>query len=182
MTESLESVLLIGPDWLKQRITQTSLWANLALAKASVVEVIREKLWRGEPTSQLRTNALDPAQFGAECFRTGHANIPTLKAVETLVQRRLELLRNEARSLETINPEEGKLLLFTPQDSLSDGAATVASDGFFDVDNVPAWDTWLYFDGHTLLSWIPPQLISKVQSGVDVNPEACIKWAEQRPM
>jgi hypothetical protein len=65
-----------------------------------------------------------------------------------------------------------------PHDSLSDGAATVQSEGFFDVDNVPAWDTWIYFDGRTLLSWVPAQLISKVQSGIDVNPEGCIKWAD----
>jgi hypothetical protein len=63
------------------------------------------------------------------------------------------------------------------QSATSANAATVASGGFFDVDNVPAWETWLYFDGKSLLSWVPPRLISKVQFGIDVNPEGCIKWA-----
>ena len=77
------------------------------------------------------------------------------------MQRRAELLPSQA-----IERREGRLLLFAPQDSLSDGAATVASEGFFDTDNVPAWDTWRYFDDQTLVSWVPHQLISKVQSGI----------------
>src|SRR5215467_9121376 len=35
-----------------------------------------------------------------------------------------------------------------------------------------------YFHGQALLSWVPHQLISKVQSGIDANPEGCIKRAE----
>ena len=35
-----------------------------------------------------------------------------------------------------------------------------------------------YFHGQALLSWVPHQLISKVQSGTDANPEGCIKRAE----
>ena len=77
-----------------------------------------------------------------------------------LWQRRPELLSSGA-----IEPREGKVLLFTPQDSLSEGAATVASEGFFDVDNVPAWDTWLYFDGRSLLSWVP----------LPIDPESAIR-------
>lgn len=180
MKESLESVLSLQPPWFKQRINETAIWTSGALNRVSVVEIVWEKLCRGEPTTQLRTDALDPAAFGAEAFRGGRGNIPTPEAVETLVRRRMELLPERAKREQIpVNPYEGRLLLFTPQDSLSDGAATVASEGFFDVDNVPAWDTWLYFDGHILASWVPPQLIAKVQSGIDVNPEGCIRWADQ---
>jgi hypothetical protein len=179
MTESLESVLSLQPDWLKQRTTEAAKWADAALSKTTVIQVLKEKLWRGEPYAQLRSDALDPAVFGAASFRGGRrGNIPTREAVEALVTRRTELLQSHAGSSPLMNVHGGKLLLFTPQDSLSDGAATVASDGFFDADNVPAWDTWLYFGGCTLVSWVPPPLISKVQSGIDVNPESCIRWAD----
>ena len=173
MHYSVENALLLQPDWLKKRAAEAAIWANTVLSKASAVQVLRQKLLRGEPSAQLRSIALNPAAFGADSFRGETRNIPTRSAVEALVQRRAELLPSGA-----IERREGRLLLFTPQDSLSDGAATVASEGFFDVGNVPAWDTWLYFDGQSLLSWVPHPLIPKVQSGIDVNPEGCIKRAE----
>lgn len=178
MAGSMESVLLLQPDWLRRRINEAARWAEVALGKTTLLQVGEQKLRRGEPSRQLRSRALDPAVFGAGSFRRKRENIPTQEAVETLVSRRTELLQSHEGSSPLTNVQPGKLLLFTPQDSLSDGAAKAASDGFFDVDNVPAWDTWLYFDCHSLLSWVPPQLISKVQSGIDVNPESCIRWAE----
>jgi hypothetical protein len=174
MHDSVQVALLLQPDWLKKRALEAAMWAEAELSKASVIQVIKEKLLRGEPSAQLRSTALDPAAFGAESFRGECRNIPTRDAVEKLVRLRAELMPSRT----VANDSEGKLLLFTPQDSLSDGAATVASEGFFDVDNVPAWDTWIYFDGQRLLSWVPAQLISRVQSGIDVNPEGCIGWAD----
>lgn len=173
MQHSVDAVLLLQPDWLRKRTLEAAMWANAELSKTTVIRVIKEMLLRGKPSSQLRSAALDPAALGAESFRGERGNIPTRDAVEKLVLHREELV-----SRVLVNTQEGKFLLFTPQDSLSDGAATVASEGFFDVDNVPAWDTWLYFDGRTLVSWVPAQLISKVQSGIDVNPEGCIRWAD----
>jgi hypothetical protein len=175
MNDSVEAVLLIRPDWLRKRTAEAAVWTDTVLNKASVVKVLRHKLLRGKASTQLRSTALDPAAMGAGSFRGETRNIPTRDAVETLVQRRAELLPSAA-----IEHRGGRLLLFTPQDSLSDGAATVASEGFFDVDNVPAWDTWLYFDGQSLLSWVPQPLFPKVQSGMDVNPEGCIKWADRQ--
>lgn len=174
MHDSVEAVLLHQPNWIRKRIVEAAVWADAELSKATAIPVPMEQLLRGDPSPQLRSAALDPAAFGAESFRGGHGNIPTPRAVEKLVQRRAKLIR----SMTEVNIIEGRGLLFAPQDSLSDGAATVQSEGFFDVDNVPAWDTWVYFDGRTLLSWVPPQLISKVQSGVDVNPEGCIRWVD----
>jgi len=83
---------------------------------------------------------------------------------------------------------EGKLLLFYPDGSLFDGAAEVASRGFFDSDNVPAWDTWVYYgtdgsglkrncDEAFLVSWIPREFVSLVIDGIAVNPENSIQWA-----
>jgi len=178
MHESVESVLSAQPSWFKQRIAEAAVWAQGPLSNKSSIRILKEKLWCGEPSSRLRSESLNPAALGAASFRDDQANIPTLEAVEKLVYRRTELLRElEGDSSASAIRNTGKLLLFTPNDSLSDGAATVASEGFFDVDNVPAWDTWLYFDERTLVSWVPPELIAKVQLGIDVNPEGCISWA-----
>jgi hypothetical protein len=77
----------------------------------------------------------------------------------------------------------GRLLVYAPDDSLFDGAAEVSTGGFFDFDNIPPWDTWVAFLYESerlqyLVSWIPPQLIELANTGVNVNPEACIRWLE----
>ena len=35
--------------------------------------------------------------------------------------------------------------MHAPDDNLADGAAALASRGFFDEDNAPPWDTWLWY-------------------------------------
>ena len=83
----------------------------------------------------------------------------------------------------------GKLLLYFPDEDLSDGAAEVESKGFFDVYNAPPWDTWVaYFeekggaskiDRNYLLAYVPQKLVSLANAGIDVNPEECIQWLEK---
>lgn len=43
----------------------------------------------------------------------------------------------------SINLCGGRLLAYFPNDNLFDGVAEVESDGFFDVDNIPPYDTWV---------------------------------------
>jgi hypothetical protein len=91
-------------------------------------------------------------------------------------------------------PIEGRLLLYAPDENLSDGAAESASQGFFTMENEPPWDLWLgwvvdlsYFASTTEISmrtrareylvfWIPPAFVQAADDGIDVNPEACIEW------
>lgn len=74
----------------------------------------------------------------------------------------------------------GRLLVFGPDEELSDGAAEQATGGYFDVNNIPPWDTWVGFfeepGGAYLMSWVPPAFVSLVQRGIDANPEQCIRW------
>jgi hypothetical protein len=97
-------------------------------------------------------------------------------------------------------PGAGRLLLYEPDMNLFDGAAELESRGFFDVDNIPPWDTWVYYvrygdwrmegdpplpgsGAHAsagasyLVSWVPPELVELADAGVSVNPERCIVWA-----
>ncbi len=71
-----------------------------------------------------------------------------------------------------------KILLYAPEENLADGAAKYSSKGFFDVDNVPPWDTWLTFSNGILLSWVPELLVGLAQNGIDANPEGCIRWLD----
>jgi hypothetical protein len=83
----------------------------------------------------------------------------------------------------------GRFLLYFPDEDLCDGAAQAASDGFFDVHNLPAYDTWISFfveEGRTqrsssryLLSYVPPSMLSAADAGVEVNPEECILWLDR---
>ena len=74
-------------------------------------------------------------------------------------------------------PHPGRILAYWPGENLADGAARSATAGFFDVNNVPPWDTWLAFVDGALYAWVPAELVDRVQQGIDVNPEECIRWA-----
>jgi hypothetical protein len=91
----------------------------------------------------------------------------------------------------------GRLVAFFPSDSLSDGVAKTHSKGFFDVDNVPPYDTWVWmarnvrrreYDDHTtgeieanyLVAWVPPNFIELADAGIEANdPECCIRWLDE---
>jgi hypothetical protein len=83
----------------------------------------------------------------------------------------------------------GHLLVYFPDDDLCDGASEVASRGFFDVHNVPPWDTWVALadDGpqadisfrQYLIAWVPPYLLGMAQEGIAVNVEDCIAWLDE---
>jgi hypothetical protein len=89
----------------------------------------------------------------------------------------------------------GRLLAYFPEDNLADGAAQTGSEGFFDVDNIPPYDTWVwmvrnvrafdYRDGgkgeleaNYLVAWVPPDFVALASAGVDANPEECILWLD----
>jgi hypothetical protein len=87
----------------------------------------------------------------------------------------------------------GRLLVFAPDETLSDGAAEEATLGFLDVDNTPPWDTWIGLfhararisphwqdDGPLdyLVSWVPGDFVDRLTTGIEVNPEECFVWLE----
>jgi hypothetical protein len=123
---------------------------------------------------QLRSSALRPQPFLPDASREKCSGI-----VRDIVARRAERLGTEGRSPTSpiADLANGRLLLLAPADTLSDGAARYSSKGFFDIDNVPPWDTWVWFVEKYVVSWVPPQLIELANAGVEVNPEQCIFWA-----
>ncbi len=91
-------------------------------------------------------------------------------------------LTKEGRSNSGLWPS-GRLLLYSPDDNLFDGAADFSTNGFFDRDNIPPWGLWVGYifentGRHYLLSWIPAVLLDPAFTGIDVNPEGCIGWLD----
>lgn len=108
-------------------------------------------------------------------------------AVEIVAAVRAALLRRNANE----NPG-GRLLLFDPDGTLSDGTATLECPEIFDGHNVPARDFWLLYAGEQdadparwkwfdsfLLAWVPPELVAAADRGVRVTPDECLLWADQ---
>ena len=136
----------------------------------------------------LRTPALLPQMIEYTKTEHGYSTMnPYISStmlpelLNDLSTKRGTLLRQENRypSAPAQGLASGRLLFFAPDDNLADGAAMVDSEGFFDVDNVPPWDTWVWYHGSYLISWVPPQLIASAERGICVNPEACIEWLDR---
>lgn len=118
----------------------------------------------------LRTLRLSPYPFASD-YR---------EVVHSVVGARWNALGLPSREAgEPPSLHGGRILYFEPAMNLMDGAACVASLGFFDTENVPPWDTWLCFaDNRFLVSWVPPGYVKRVAEGIWANPEQCINWAE----
>lgn len=168
----LEAVGSPQRDVFQQRLAEAIAWC-------APIVVLRRPKWC------LRTSPLEPRGTLAGAPPEGQGAL-----VNDVRRERVQLLhRSGVASL----PAPGNLagrrpLLLYASDSLRDGSAEVASEGFLDADNQPPWDTWVHFflepsstpDGtrSTVLgSWIPPAFIELVQDGIAENPEGCLAWA-----
>lgn len=136
-----------------------------------------------------------PKSHRLEIFwRMASAPAEARDAVEALVKRRSSIVGEQPLPKEP----EGRLLIFDLGSSLWDGAADPASAGFFDDNNLPAWESWVLYvedDNETppgyagpalalpgyLLAWVARDRIPFAQAGLDVNPEGCIFWAKDSP-
>jgi hypothetical protein len=112
------------------------------------------------------------------------------EAVKSVCDRRARFVCDHLTYAEAI--PAGRLLIFDPGQSLSDGAAMAESAGFFDADNTPPWDTWLIYvieaaqrsDSWTILDsylvcWIPNAFEGLVERAIAVNPEKCLLWVDE---
>jgi hypothetical protein len=134
----------------------------------------------GPPLNRFRSPELNPGGS----LDPAHYSFPL---VESVCRRRAELLKKRKAPLLHDLGKAGQLLVFCPGLSLFDGAAELSSDGYFNANNEPPWDTWVYF-GETpeslepedyrffLLSWVPYSYLSITQRGIDANPEGCVEW------
>lgn len=152
-------------EQFKIRLAQTIFWCAPRADKAS-------------PATSLRTTELRPGLLAENRSST----------VNTVVHKR-ELFGGVDIRKATIPTAlgGGRLLVYFPNNDLACGAAEQETAGFFDINNVPPWDTWVdfchdetinvdSFDTEYLIAWVPPDFVSLANAGIEVNPEQCILW------
>lgn len=157
----------LGHDWVQIRASQEWQRSEALLQEADPLSL-------STLDAQLRSATLKPS-FAMDEFSRDEA---WAEAVAEVVTKRSKLLGGISPEPDFRYQREGRLLLFVPSETLMDCGAKYRSNGFFDVNNVPPWDTWVSFSDRTLVSWVPSVLAETVQMGIDVNPEACINWIE----
>tara|TARA_R110002072_G_scaffold260998_1_gene419589 strand:- start:992 stop:1786 length:795 start_codon:yes stop_codon:yes gene_type:complete len=187
--------IAVGAEPLSSTSSHASERDDLAGFRRALAETV---VWCSEavgagPRGAFRTPGLrgESSDWGADglCDLWTEAESARIAVVEGLRQRRALLLREsgwvEGASASAL--PEGRLLIFYPDGTLTDGAAAAASYGFFNDGNVPPWDTWvtavtglsndISFD-FGLVCWIPPRLVPHAEDGIEVNPEECIRWLD----
>lgn len=165
----MKSVFACDSTPFAQRLAEAIAWAQ---PRASVADAKRS----------LRSYELQPWVLAGDRTST---------VIEVLRRREMHLSASDAAS-EGQGLAGGRLLVYFPDGNLADGAAEVQSEGFFDVDNTPPWDTWVALGTEPtardvnhrvyLITWVPAPLLDLAAHGIAVNPEVCICWLEDAPI
>ncbi len=159
------------PGWLERYSSDERSWTH-------AMHLLRE----ADPDSlaplehQLRSSVLKPADSIGSIYSEEQRQ----QIVNNVITLRSSLIKSDLSNERPIMPSQlqGRLLLYVPSENVSDGSSRYASNGFFDRDDCPPWDSWLLYSDRTLLSWVPEVLLPLAQAGIDANAVACIKWAD----
>ena len=73
---------------------------------------------------------------------------------------------------------KGAWLYFDPTLSMYDGISDVASEGFFDSDDVPPPELWIGVNANLLVSFIPEKYLSRASLGVNDCVSGSLSWAD----
>jgi hypothetical protein len=131
-----------------------------------------------------------------DCLRSEELRPPLLipsrlEAVDAVRAERKRLIVYESMR-DNAAPEaatSGRLIAYNPDFNLACGTSEVETNGYFDVNNTPPWDTWVaLLDAPgakcfetSLIAWVPPIFLSLVQAGIEVIPEQCVRWLDDCP-
>ncbi len=111
----------------RQRVSEAAAWC------------LNQKL------KQLWNPLLKPSAWTGDCL-----NLVCEGMISEVCDRRSTLMREHTRASPVV--PDGRLLRYAPQENVCDGASAVLSKGFFDPNDCPPWDTWVWFDGYYLVS------------------------------
>ena len=97
--------------------------------------------------------------------------------------RRRELARLAIAVIPVRSDLAGGRILFTTIDTDSCEAATGPSNGYYDLDDLPGWDTWFYRRATdrpwgAIYCWVPAHLVELARTGMDVIPVMSVEWAQ----
>ena len=127
-----------------------------------------------------RSPSLQPSFLGSDRFAT----------IESVARRRSTLLKRNAAKSEN-SSFGGRLVSIFIDESHTDGVADKATNGFFDLYDIPPWDTWIAM-GHShrtndatketfLLAWVPSEFISRVDDAIGASVSSSIVWTDTTP-
>lgn len=172
-----------------QDIEYVDIWLrHRANHPASTDELLRARL---AETVTWCDSLRSPSEFRSASLRPRLFHDGPDDLVCDLGRNRQHQLRHKKLKVSSQAPvvATGRFMLYFPDENLADGYAEEVSGGFFDVDNLPAFDTWVSLisdDGYPresarrqLLCYVPVPLIEVANAGIDGNPEECIVWLDQ---
>lgn len=157
---------------------------------SGVLQALSETVaWCVSPSLQrghFRSNELDPSTFlQVPPFSESSIGVwleakrgSYQLAVNAINANRSTLIR--AANINVADPavmeSKGRLLLYEPLETVTDGASDSSSHGFFDIEDAPPWDIWFLYSAGSIFSWVPEAMIQNAQTGIDANPVDCIHW------
>lgn len=105
-------------------------------------------------------------------------------AVDFVCDARRRELARLGIPVHAVGPDlAGGRILFTTIDTDSCEAATGPSNGYYDLDDLPGWDTWFYHretdrPWGAIYFWVPGPLVKLARNGMDVIPVMSVEWAQ----
>ena len=137
--------------------------------------------------SSTRTHALRPpvmAYHGYDLISRLNSPAETTAAVEHVCRARREELARLGVPILPIGPDlAGGRILFTGIDTDLCEAATDPSSGYYDLTDLPGWDTWFFYGrSHrpcgAIYCWVPAGLVELARAGMDMIPVMSVEWAQ----
>lgn len=80
--------------------------------------------------------------------------------------------------------ESGRILAFDLEATYYDGVPESISDGFFDAEDLPPWDTWITYgpiptlSNNFLISWVPLEFEAVVERAVEAHMADAYEWVK----
>jgi hypothetical protein len=159
------------------------------LVLQALSETVAWCLRRPLQQDQFRSPDLDPSAF-LKVPPLGESSIEVWlerkresyqSAIDAINANRSALVRDRNIKVadSAVAESKGRLLLYEPLETVTDGASDSSSRGFFDIEDAPPWDTWFLYSEGSIFSWVPEALVQVAQAGIDANPVDCIHWCDR---
>jgi hypothetical protein len=171
---------MIDSAELWRRVSEVELWC-------SRLETPEVDLARRFRSASLRP--VDISMRGARLQALGANDIylARVRAVEDLVERREKLLGPSSQRASSFSRAMGGMLAFNLDACFFDGAVSAETQGFFDDEDLPPWDTWIaYTERHgageagenVLVSWMPESYRQLAERAIAVHMCNAYAWLE----
>ena len=131
------------------------------------------------------------------------AAIDLQEAVARLATERSRLLQAAGRYPPKLARDlaGGRLLCYAPYENLAEGSEAEETQGYFDLNAAPPWDSWIilaqaatsYYTPHTpwprhdpqhgwygvyIVSWVAADWVARVHQGLTTSTTECVYWAD----